>query len=486
MGSYQGYNIPRILQGGTTTKIDLYYDNLTAPPISAVLNSWDIENLHSIAVSVKLSGNGAKKLEMIHYIMRNKGFKKLAGGTNRVVYYHPDIPGVVYKIAIDAVGIKDNPAEFINQKYLKPFCTKVFEVTPCGTVGSFERVNRITTFEEFYTMSMDIYYLIVNKFIGKYVLDDIGIDFFMNYGYRNAFGPVILDFPYVYILDGAKLYCNKRKPNGKRCGGEIDYEPGFNKLICSKCGAVYKARDLGDPTGEYDEDRKLIAKKKGELNMKISLVRGDEVVKRVNINDGIEHLKRPRKIPNNKVVAQRESDPTIRKVPVVSVVNKGKVVGGSPDIVTVYSDEPKKSHILKAVAVTAENADITTLEEEPSTPIEEKVEEVVIEETKDQNEPEMDTTEEVVENNIDEDINNALIEGIKEAIEEPIPRTDLEVYEEEEDTSDSDIEESVEEDTTAEEVVEEEKNEDIEEIKPQPVLSAKKGKMSVGDLLANY
>ena len=484
MGSYQGYNIQRILNGGTTTKIDLYYDSLTAPPISAVLNSWDIENLHSIAVSVKLSGNGAKKLEMIHYIMRNKGFKKLAGGTNRVVYYHPDVPGVVYKIAIDAVGIKDNPAEFINQRYLKPFCTKVFEVTPCGTVGAFERVNRITTFEEFYTMSMDIYYLIVNKFIGKYVLDDIGIDFFMNYGYRRELGPVILDFPYLYILDGAKLYCNKRKPNGKRCGGEIDYEPGFNKLVCTKCGAVYKARDLGDPTGEYDEERKLIAKKKGELSMKISLVRGDEVVKRVNINDGIEHLRKPRKIPNNKVVAQRESDPTIRKVPVVSVVNKGKVVGGSPDIVTVYSDEPKKSHILKAVAVTNdENTDITTLEEESSIPVEEKVEEVVIEETKDQIEPEMDATEEVVENNINKNFNEALIEGIKEAIEEPIPRID---FEDEESTSVSNVEESesVDEEDTTEEVVEE-KEEDIK-IKPQPMLSAKKGKMSVGDLLANY
>ena len=33
---------------------------------------------------------------------------------------------------------------------------------------------------------------------------DIGTNFFMNWGIRPGFGPVLLDYPYVYELDGNK------------------------------------------------------------------------------------------------------------------------------------------------------------------------------------------------------------------------------------------------------------------------------------------
>ena len=82
---------------------------------------------------------------------------------------------------------------------------------------------------------------------GKYVLDDIGVTKFMNYGIRNGFGPVILDYPYAYELDGKKLICNKsiKTPYGMvPCGGEIDYDSGLNNLVCCKCGRTYSAREL--------------------------------------------------------------------------------------------------------------------------------------------------------------------------------------------------------------------------------------------------
>ena len=175
-----------ILYGGSTTPLEFHYENLTAPPILAVFTIQDINYLNYIATSVKLAGNAKKRLKMIDDLMKFRGLSKLAGGTNRVVYYHPDIPGVVYKIAIDRVGLGDNPAEFKNQELIKPFCCKVFECSPCGTIASFERVDRITSFLEFYTIKDDIYDLITKVLIGKYVLDDIGIDYFMNYGIRRG------------------------------------------------------------------------------------------------------------------------------------------------------------------------------------------------------------------------------------------------------------------------------------------------------------
>ena len=54
-------------------------------------------------------------------------------------------------------------------------------MSPCGTVGVFERVNPITSREEFLSVADDIYEVITQWFIGKYVLADIGTKFFMNW-----------------------------------------------------------------------------------------------------------------------------------------------------------------------------------------------------------------------------------------------------------------------------------------------------------------
>ena len=111
----------------------------------------------------------------------------------------------------------------------------------------------------------DIFNMMVTKIIGKYIVDDLGTKAFMNFGIRmnangTAFGPVIIDFPYAYELDGAKLRCAHKIVNEhgdlEECGGEIDYGPGFNTLICNKCGREYKALDLAKKNN--NEDVKLI------------------------------------------------------------------------------------------------------------------------------------------------------------------------------------------------------------------------------------
>ena len=264
-----------------TTTIDLFnYDALTAPPLLSLLTYDDIEYFRRLASSIKYSAKIDYKYAEIDRIMKMRGFVKLGGGTNRVVYRHLEIDTIVIKIAIDNVGIKDNPREYQNQFYLKPYVTKVFEVSPCGTVGLFERCEQIKSREEFMSIASEVYDLLSNWVIGKYVMEDIGSKYFMNYCVRAGFGPVLCDFPYLYELDGNKLYCSIPDEHGILCDGIIDYDEGFNHLYCSKCGVKYKAIELKKAI----ENKLIINKDKETTKMKIELRLGNKVVKTTDTN----------------------------------------------------------------------------------------------------------------------------------------------------------------------------------------------------------
>ena len=229
--------------------LEFHYDQLYAPPIGALFTPDDINELIRIATSLRYNGNISKKYELIDKVMRFRGFIKAHCGTNRVVYNFLEDPRFIVKVALDKVGMTDSPREFINQQFFQPFCCKIFEVHPSGVIATVERVNPISSLEEFMSIADDVFNLMVVKIIGKYVVDDLGTKTYMNFGVRYnangcAFGPVIIDFPYVYELDGAKLICHHLLPNGEICMGEIDYKPGFNGLYCTKCKREYKAMDL--------------------------------------------------------------------------------------------------------------------------------------------------------------------------------------------------------------------------------------------------
>lgn len=223
------------------------FENIFPPcRILNLLTIQDIMQLNQIANDKKLNTRPKEKLEMIKSIMGARGFKRLSSGTNRICFKYMEDQSFVIKVAYDHVGLSDNLHELYNQEFLKPFCTKVFEVSPCGTVGMFERVRAIKNREEFQNIANDVFDIIVNEFVGKYILADIGNKFFMNWGIREGMFPVILDFPYVYELDGARIYCNRPDPTSPYgfCGGEIDYDEGFNHLVCTKCGKTFLASEL--------------------------------------------------------------------------------------------------------------------------------------------------------------------------------------------------------------------------------------------------
>lgn len=265
--------------------LEFNYDALWAPPIRSIFTQEDINELYRIATSLRYNANIEKKYELIDSIMTARGFRRAHCGTNRVVYNFLESTAFVAKVALDKVGMTDSPAEYRNQEYFKPFCCKIFDVDPTGVIAFVERVNPITSLEEFLSVSDDIFNMMLTKIIGKYVVDDLGTEKFMNYGLRynangTTFGPVIIDYPYAYELDGAKLICNKlnKTPFGEiSCGGEIDYDDGLNHLVCTRCGRKYEAMDLrktGNILIMYGDDKNL-----GGYFMRARIVSNGKVIK---------------------------------------------------------------------------------------------------------------------------------------------------------------------------------------------------------------
>ena len=240
-----------------------FFDYLQGPPVSAFFTPYEIDYIKKLI----LRNRNDVKINMLNAIMKSKGFSRLSAGTNRIVYRYYEDPTFVLKVALDRVGLQNNLDEFRNQNFLKPYVCKIFNTTPDGLMATVERVNPITTKAEFDALLVDVFYIIVGKLIGEMVSDDIGKNYFRNYGVRSGFGPVLLDYPYFYKLDPEKLFCSNVDERGIRCNGLIDYDDGFNHLYCRKCGKRYFALDLEDKNPK----NKLVIHKGGKIPMKTSI-----------------------------------------------------------------------------------------------------------------------------------------------------------------------------------------------------------------------
>lgn len=280
--------------------LEFHFEYLTIPNMYFYLTQQDIDALRYIATSARFNSKIDKKYEEIDKIMRNRGFKRFSAGTNRVVYRHLEDNRFLAKIAVDKVGMQDNPLEYHNQDLLKPFVTKMFQVSPCGTVGFSERVLPIKRKEEFREIASDVFDILVHKILGKYVVEDVGTKYFMNWGVRYGFGPVLLDYPYVYELDGNKLYCTGLDAiTGCVCNGEIDYDPGFNKLVCTRCGRKYLATDL------RDNKSYIKININGGNEMKVKLMNNGETVFE---SDGMDEFITKPKSTNNRTTNGRNKN----------------------------------------------------------------------------------------------------------------------------------------------------------------------------------
>ena len=256
------------------------YDVLLHYPLSYLFHPTDYDQLRYIATSAKLMGKPKLKYQMIDDVMRYRGFTKLHAGTNRVVYKSEYDPTIVIKVGFDKVGITDNLAEMEAQELIKPFCCKIFDVTPCGTVAMVERVEAIQNRYQFEEIAEEVFDIVMSRFAGL-VMEDIGCNFFMNWGIRKGFGPVVLDYPYTYILDGDKLTCTVRdKVTGMPCNGLIDYDMGLNTLICERCGSRYSARELKSNNKSLYSTSEKIKKELDEMEKFVvrTVIHGKEYV----------------------------------------------------------------------------------------------------------------------------------------------------------------------------------------------------------------
>ncbi len=275
--------IEKLLYSKVLDKRVVVFEQILPPcKILQLLTIEDIYQLNKIARSKKYAAKPKEKFAMIDQIMQRRGFKKLAAGTNRIVYKYLEDQSFVLKVAHCKVALTDNIREMSNQNILAPFVSKCFEVSPCGTVGMFERVSPISNRQQFLSIASDIYDIIINHFLGRFVLDDFGSKYFMNWGVRRGAFPVLLDYPYVYKLDGAKLICNKPDPYSETgyCGGDIDYDDGFNHLFCTKCGKNYFASDLKERQDKSQPS--ILVETKGDIKMNVMVMKGDTVVSSVD------------------------------------------------------------------------------------------------------------------------------------------------------------------------------------------------------------
>lgn len=257
-----------------TTEQELIFESLEGPTVYRFLNDDELKLINSIIKHPK-DKSFNKKFQKLDAILKPKGFKRHGTGTNRVVYEPINGEPFVIKIALDRAGSKNNPDEILNQKYLKPFVAKCFDISADGNVGVFEKVYPIENLYQFWSVRESIY-KIMEKLIGRFIIDDFGTKAFKNWGIRQGFGPVLLDYADMYILDPTAVYCNTPLELGKEalCHGEIDYDEGMNNLICTKCGSKHKAAEFRgkEKISIYNSRRNI------DMGFKCTIIRDGEKI----------------------------------------------------------------------------------------------------------------------------------------------------------------------------------------------------------------
>lgn len=224
-----------------------WYDSWQSPPLARWFTPQDVKFIEDVAVSPTLTTHPIEKYHLLDEFMASRGFKTEIGGTNRRFYSSVELPQFGAKISTSFEGFKNNKDEFNVQHVLKPYCTKVYDVTQSGAIALDEVGIRVDkdSIVDYGDQIFDILDIVFRR--RKIAMTDVGIATPKQWVIRKNFGPILCDFPSVVILDPKKCYCTKRiKRHGIEmpCNGLIDFDLGFNKMECTVCGQKYEIKSL--------------------------------------------------------------------------------------------------------------------------------------------------------------------------------------------------------------------------------------------------
>ena len=216
-----------------------WYDSWQSPPLTRWFTPQDVKFIEDVAVSPTLTTHPIEKYHLLDEFMASRGFKTEIGGTNRRFYSSVEFPQFGAKISTSFEGFKNNKDEFNVQHVLKPYCTKVYDITQSGAIALDEVGIRVDkdSIVDYGDQIFDILDIVFRR--RKIAMTDVGIATPKQWVIRRNFGPILCDFPSVVILDPKKCYCTKRiKRHGIEmpCNGLIDFDLGFNKMECTVCG----------------------------------------------------------------------------------------------------------------------------------------------------------------------------------------------------------------------------------------------------------
>ncbi len=375
-----------------------WYDSWQSPPLARWFTPQDVKFIEDVAVSPTLTTHPIEKYHLLDEFMASRGFKTEIGGTNRRFYSSVEFPQFGAKISTSFEGFKNNKDEFNVQHVLKPYCTKVYDVTQSGAIALDEVGIRVDkdSIVDYGDQIFDILDIVFRR--RKIAMTDVGIATPKQWVIRKNFGPVLCDFPSVVILDPKKCYCTRRvKRHGIEmpCNGLIDFDLGFNKMECTVCGQKYEIKSLMGTNASTINNRSTTyvkggSNRKGELkNMSIEIIFDTDDV----IIDGVSQKTKQIVTPSRASSfidmehAPKAASTPITPVPVAGVVNtEADSINSFVETMTKRTEFMTDESFSSALNIMAEDDDeveekkeeeVIDVEEDETTPVEHAEVEVI-------------------------------------------------------------------------------------------------------------
>lgn len=345
-----------------------WYDSWQSPPLARWFTPQDIKFIEDIAVSPTLTTHPIEKYHLLDEFMESRGFKTEIGGTNRRFYSSVEFPQFGAKISTSLEGFKNNKDEYNVQHVLKPYCTKVYDVTQSGAIALDEVGLRIDkdSIIDYGDQIFDILDIVFRR--RKIAMTDVGIATPKQWVIRRNFGPILCDFPSVVILDPKKCYCTRRvKRHGIEmpCNGLIDFDLGFNKMECTVCGQKYEIKSLMATNTPTTINRTFVKgeNRKGELsNMAIEIIFDNDDV----IVDGVsQKTKKKVLVDRSSSFVDMEHAPKAAPIsaPVIASDDTGSFVESMARL-TEFATNPNSFNSSSGLDVMAEDDEVEDKKEE--------------------------------------------------------------------------------------------------------------------------